>query len=233
MIGSSRVRRHFLFLVLLLGTSAVSRRQLAWLARPHRHGFTDEKDLPLRWDGKTKENLLWKVPWAASATPARSSGRTVFSSPCQKDRPTPKRRPRPSRNTGSPVTRSPTAKNSGAPRYLWGLSPRLRDLCGADAGSRRQAGLLLVQFRRLRLLWTSMARSSGASELPGPLPKRFEGLINSPLLFEDTVIRIVNADQVGGNGVVEALEKTTGKVKWEKKLAKDRQSATPRRCSCQ
>ena len=25
-------------------------------------GYTDEKDLPLHWDGKTKENLLWKVP---------------------------------------------------------------------------------------------------------------------------------------------------------------------------
>ena len=58
------------------------------------------------------------------------------------------------------------------------------------------------------------------TELPDELPKHFDGMINSPLLFEDTVIRIVNADQAGGNGVVQALEKTTGKVKWEKKLAK-------------
>jgi hypothetical protein len=25
-------------------------------------GHTSEKDLPLTWDGKTRENLLWKVP---------------------------------------------------------------------------------------------------------------------------------------------------------------------------
>src|SRR5277367_6384745 len=29
---------------------------------PTGMGFTDEKDLPLTWDGKTKENVLWKVP---------------------------------------------------------------------------------------------------------------------------------------------------------------------------
>src|ERR1700683_3682957 len=29
---------------------------------PGARGYTDEKALPLHWDGKTKENLLWKVP---------------------------------------------------------------------------------------------------------------------------------------------------------------------------
>src|SRR4051794_22054537 len=29
---------------------------------PTGMGFCDEKDLPLRWDGKTGDNLLWKVP---------------------------------------------------------------------------------------------------------------------------------------------------------------------------
>src|SRR5579871_5678275 len=28
---------------------------------PNRSGHTDETDLPLTWDGKTKENILWKV----------------------------------------------------------------------------------------------------------------------------------------------------------------------------
>jgi outer membrane protein assembly factor BamB len=50
--------------------------------------------------------------------------------------------------------------------------------------------------------------------------KNFDGLINSPVLLDDTVIRIVNVDVGRGNGVVEALEKATGKLKWEKKLTK-------------
>ena len=29
---------------------------------PTGMGYSDEKDLPLHWDGKTRENLLWKVP---------------------------------------------------------------------------------------------------------------------------------------------------------------------------
>src|SRR4051794_29684067 len=29
---------------------------------PTGMGYTDEKDLPLTWDGKTGEHLLWKAP---------------------------------------------------------------------------------------------------------------------------------------------------------------------------
>src|SRR5262249_62067460 len=29
---------------------------------PTGMGYCNEKDLPLRWDGASKENLLWKVP---------------------------------------------------------------------------------------------------------------------------------------------------------------------------
>jgi outer membrane protein assembly factor BamB len=57
-------------------------------------------------------------------------------------------------------------------------------------------------------------------EIRGEVPKHYDGLINSPLLYEDTVIRLVNVTQSSGNGAVQALDKKTGDVKWEKKLAK-------------
>jgi hypothetical protein len=44
---------------LLILVAAVSRagNWPCWRG-PTGMGYTDEKDLPLRWDGKTKENLL-------------------------------------------------------------------------------------------------------------------------------------------------------------------------------
>ena len=70
------------------------------------------------------------------------------------------------------------------------------------------------------------------SEIPGELPKHYDGLINSPLLFEDTVIRIVNVDQAGGNGVVQALEKNDRQSEMGEKTGQDRAAATPRPFCC-
>ena len=48
--------------IVLLGGSAGRADNWPCWRGPTGMGYTDEKDLPLRWDGKTKENLLWKVP---------------------------------------------------------------------------------------------------------------------------------------------------------------------------
>ena len=65
-------------------------------------------------------------------------------------------------------------------------------------------------------------------EVSGEVPKNVDGMINSPVLFEDTVIRIQNLDQPHAKGVVQALDKQTGEVKWERPLPKSgRANASP------
>src|SRR6516165_381617 len=66
-------------------------------------GYTDEKDLPLTWNGKTGRNVLWKVPLrggapgkpalAARAIPVPSSGVIASLSPRRFGRPGPRGRP--------------------------------------------------------------------------------------------------------------------------------------------
>src|ERR1700675_4854517 len=51
-----------LSLAIVLAPCAVHAGNWPGWRGPTGMGYTDEKDLPLHWDGKTKENLLWKVP---------------------------------------------------------------------------------------------------------------------------------------------------------------------------
>jgi outer membrane protein assembly factor BamB len=187
---------------------------------PTGMGYTDEKDLPLHWDGKTRENLLWKVPlggignsspivWADRVFVTVSQRQTNKE---QDDKIIPEhwvtcfqtadgkelwRTSVPAGHypRGYGIYAVPTPVTDGERVYCWFSS-----------------GVMAALDFDGKIVWRN--------EIGGELPKRYDGLINSPLLFEDTVLRIVNADQAGGNGVVQALDKKTGQVKWEKKLAK-------------
>ncbi len=187
---------------------------------PTGMGYCDETDLPLRWDGKSKDNLLWKMPLGGigNASPIVWGDRVflmVSRKQTNKEQDAkmipehwvacfqaadgkelwrtsvpPGHYPR-----GYGIYAVPTPVTDGKHVYCWFSS-----------------GVMAALDFEGKIVWRS--------ELGGELPKRYDGLISSPLLFEDTVIRVVNADQAGGNGVVQALEKKTGKVKWEKKLGK-------------
>ena len=187
---------------------------------PTGMGYTDETDLPLRWDGPTKENLLWKVPlggignsspivWGdrVFVTVSRkqtnkeqddkiipdhwvSCFQTVDGKELWRTAVQPGRYPR-----GYGIYAVPTPVTDGQQVFCWFSS-----------------GVMAALDFEGKIVWRN--------EIAGELPKHYDGLINSPLLFEDTVIRVVNVDQQGGNGVVQAMEKKTGKIKWEKKLAK-------------
>jgi outer membrane protein assembly factor BamB len=187
---------------------------------PTGMGFSEEKDLPLRWDGKTKDNLLWKA----------SLGGIGNSSPIVWDD-----------KVLVTVSRKQTNKEQDAKiipehwvacfqtadgKELWrttvppGHYPRGYGIYAVPTpvtdGERIycwfSSGVMAALDFAGKIVWRS--------EVPGELPKHINGLINSPVLFESTVIRIVNVDQHNGNGVVQALEKKTGKLKWEKKLAR-------------
>lgn len=187
---------------------------------PTGMGYCDEKDLPLHWDGKTKENLLWKVPiggignsspivWGdrVFVTASRRQTnkeqdakiipehwlacfRTTDGQELWRTSVAPGHYPR-----GYGIYAVPTPVTDGQAIYCWFSS-----------------GVMAALDFDGKILWRD--------EIEGDVPKHYDGLINSPLLFEDSVIRVVNVTQPAGNGVVQALLKKTGKVKWERKLAK-------------
>ena len=206
---------------LVLATGAVSQADNwpCWRG-PTGMGYCAEKDLPLHWDGKTKENLLWKVPLGGigNSSPVVWGDR-VFVTVSQKQT-----------NKEQDAKIIPrhwvTCFQASDGKELWrtdvppGHYPRGYGIYAVPTpvtdGQRVycwfSSGVLVALDFAGKIVWRS--------EVSGELPKHFDGLINSPLLFEDTVIRIVNVDQSRGNGVVQALDKATGKVKWERKLAK-------------
>lgn len=207
-------------LSLVLAASIVHAGNWPGWRGPTSMGYTDEKDLPLHWDGKSKENLLWKVPlggignsspivWDdrvfvtvsrkqtnkeqdAKIIPEHWVGcfQTIDGKELWRTSVPPGRYPR-----GYGIYAVPTPVTDGKHVYCWFSS-----------------GVMVALDFEGKIVWRN--------EVGGELPKHINGLINSPLLFEDTVIRLVNVDQPGGNGVVQALDKKTGEVKWEKKLPK-------------
>lgn len=218
-LGNWIIAAAAVFMNLALGGTSHAENWPCWRG-PTGMGYTDEKDLPLRWDGKTMENVLWKVPLGGIGNSSPIVwGERVFVTVSQKQtnqeqdakiipehwvscfqvaegkelwRTSVKPGPYP---RGYGIYAVPTPVTDGQRVYCWFSS-------GVTAA---------LDFDG-KIVWRI--------ELPGELPKRFDGMINSPILFEDTVIRIVNADQAGGNGTIEALDKATGKMKWEKKLPK-------------
>lgn len=206
----------FLFIVF---TAQAAENWPGWRG-PTGMGYTEEKDLPLKWDGKTKENLLWKMPLGGigNSSPIVWGGRvfvTVSKKQTNKEQDAkiiPEhwvtcfqaadgkelwRTPVPAGHypRGYGIYAVPTPVTDGKLVFCWFSS-----------------GVFAALNFDGKIIWRN--------EVPGELPKHIDGLINSPVLFEDTVIRLVNVGQNGGNGVVQALEKKTGSVKWEKKLPK-------------
>ncbi len=186
---------------------------------PTGMGHTDEKDLPLHWDGKTKENLLWKAPLdgIGNSSPIVWGDRvfvTVSRKQTNKEQDAkiiPEHWVTCFQTDGKERWRTPVAAGPYPRGYgIYAVPTPVTD--GQLVFCYFSSGVMAALDFEGKIVWRS--------ELAGELPKNYDGLIGSPLLFEDTVIRVVNVDQNGGNGAVQALEKSTGKVKWEKKLAK-------------
>jgi outer membrane protein assembly factor BamB len=187
---------------------------------PTGMGFTDEKDLPLRWDGKTKENLLWKVPLGGigNASPIVWDDRVFVmvsrkqTNKEQDDKQIPEHWVACFQAAdGKELWRTPIPPGHYPRGYgIYAVPTPVTD--GKRVYCCFSSGVTVALDFDGKVLWRD--------EIAGEVPKHYDGLISSPLLFEDTVIRIVNVTQGMGNGVVQALEKDTGKVKWGKKLPK-------------
>lgn len=195
---------------------------------PTGMGHTDEKDLPLHWDGKTKTNLLWKMPLGGNgnSSPIVWGDRvfvTVARKQTDKEQ---KARQVPEHwvscfqaDDGKELWRTPIPPGHFPRGYnIYAVPTPVTD--GKLVFCWFSSGVLAALDFDGKIVWRD--------EIKGDLPKHIDGLINSPLLFEDTVIRLVNVDQSSGSGVVQALNKNTGKVKWERKLPRmNSANATP------
>jgi len=189
----------------------------AWRG-PTGVGRSAEKHLPLKWDGKTGENILWKVSLAG--TTGHSSpivwGDRVFVTTAAKQTSEEEERkdvpdhhlvcyraadggllwrtfiPPGKQPAGYAIYAVPTPVTDGQRVYAW-------------FGS---AVMAAVDFDG-KIAWRK--------QRAGPF-KLNPGICSSPILYEDTVILL--CDQGGDQGWLQALDKQTGEVKWERKRDK-------------
>jgi outer membrane protein assembly factor BamB len=72
---------------LLVGVSLLSAGDWPGWRGPLRTGHTDEVDLPLKWDGKTKDNVLWRVSADhGHSSPIVVGDRVIVTGSVKKDR---------------------------------------------------------------------------------------------------------------------------------------------------
>ena len=194
-------------------------------------GWTDEKDLVLSWNGKTGENIVWKVSLAGTtghSSPIIWGDRLFITTAVKQTRQQEEKKEIPQHHLlclqtsdgkllwqtlvspgpmveGYNIYAVPTPVTDGQAVYCW-------------FGS---AVMAAVDFDG-KLLWRE--------EREGPFLQNANllnpGICSTPALYQDTVI--LQFDQGRGGGCLQALDKKTGKVKWEKKRTKmDQCNTTP------
>lgn len=189
----------------------------AWRG-PTGVGRSAEEHLPLTWDGKSGQNVLWKVSLAGTTGHSCPIvwGDRVFLTTAAKQTPEQEESKQvpehhlacyqagdgkllwrtpiaPGKNpAGYAIYAVPTPATDGKVVYAWFGSAVLAAV-GSDG----------------KLLWRK--------ERPGPFTLN-PGICSSPILYKDTVILL--CDQGRGKGFLQGLDKKTGEVTWQQKREK-------------
>ncbi len=185
-------------------------------------GVSDEKDLPLNWGGKAKENVLWtkKIDGHGNSSPIVWGDRVFVTTMADNNKKDAKNQPPenyvvcykaddgaelwrtmvtpddwPAEKPGS-NTAIPTPTTDGERVYAWFGDDKIGVLAALNFKGE-------VQWRFERM---------------GPFSLN-PGLCSSPVLYKDTVIQL--CDQGGGKGFLVALDKKTGAVRWEQPRKKE------------
>ena len=185
---------------------------------PKGVGWSGEKGLPLKWDGKTGENVLWKASLAGTtghSSPIVWGGRVFLTTAAKQTREQEQRKdvpdhhlvcygaadgqvlwrtriPQGKQPAGYAIYAVPTPVTDGKVVYAWFGSAVL---AAVDRGG--------------KLVWRT--------ERPGPFNLN-PGICSSPILYKDTLILL--CDQGRGKGFLQGLDKKTGEVKWQQKREK-------------
>ncbi len=185
---------------------------------PTGMGYTDEKDLPLTWS--PRENLLWKAPLGGigNSSPVVWGERVFVTVSRRQTNKEQDAKIIPDHwvscfrtADGKELWRTPVPPGHFPRGYgIYAVPPPAAD--GRHVFCWFSSGVLAALDFDGKIVWRQ--------EVPGELAKHIDGLINSPVLLGDTVICVVNVNQYGDKGAVQARDKKTGAVKWERKLPK-------------
>jgi len=214
--GSWTLRTAIACMACALGVAAMGRagNWPGWRG-PTGAGTTDEKDLPLTWDGKTGKNVLWKASLEGTtghSSPIVWGDRVFLTTAAKQTRAQEEAKEVPDHHLacyqatdgkllwrtqipqgkepmGYAIYAVPTPATDGKVVYAW-------------FGS----GVVAAVDFDGKLLWRH--------ERAGPFSLN-PGICQSPVLYRDTVI--LSCDQSRGKGWLQALDKKTGEVTWEHK----------------
>lgn len=183
-------------------------------------GISEEKDLPLHWDGKTGDGILWKTPLknlTGHSTPIVWGDRiyittaTLQTADQEKAKQIPEHQIRcydardgkerwattiqPGKMPeGYAIYAVPTPCTDGKAVYAW-FGSSVAAAVGMDG----------------KLLWRTQLEGT---YLRNPYALN-PGICTSPVLWKDTLI--ILCDQSGNAGWIQALDKASGAVKWNQK----------------
>ncbi len=176
---------------------------------PQRSGHTDETDLPLTWDGKTRQHVLWKVPADfGHSSPIVWDERVFLSASVRKVQKGPER------SAANHLHRVACYRAAdGTKRWQTDIEPG-----SWDTEFSFTAATPVTDGKRLFALFGSA--TVAALDLDGnrlwqktlPGPAKAEWLSSSPILYEDTLFLFID---VSSEFWLRALDTKTGAVKWE------------------
>lgn len=185
---------------------------------PSGVGSTDEKDLPLTWNGKTGENIFWKQSLKGTtgySSPIIFGDRLFLTTAMKQTGEQEKAKEIPEHDIscyqisdGKLLWKTQVAPGKESAGYaIYAVPTPVTDGKAVYAwfGS---AVIAAVDFDG-KLLWRQ--------ERDGPFMLN-PGICSSPILYQDTVLLL--CDQGRGNGFLQALDKSTGQVKWQQKRSK-------------
>ncbi len=185
-------------------------------------GTTAEKDLILKWDGKTGEGLLWKTPLGAGghSSPIVWGDRVFVTTTLGQSPEQEKKKEMPDHyfaccraSDGKLLWKTRIAPGK-VQAYMGSFAAPTPATDGkAVYCSFGSAVAAAVDFDG-KLLWRNELLSGEGLKKPRLNPC----VASSMVLYKDTVIEVV--EQTGG-GTLHAWDKITGKVKWEKQRDKD------------
>ena len=210
------------FFVGWLGLSAVS-AAADWpqFRGPTGQGLSDEKNLPVKWGGKEKENVLWQSPLNGQghASPIVSGDAVFVSTVAWPTNGGPREKSMPAHH----VTRYRTTDGQQMWDTLVPPGPWLRNDFRSGPGGGYAAPTPATDGRRVYALFASSVLA--ALDFEGKIVWRKEIIPHtvdvtigtSPVLFRDTVLILCSMSKASDSCLI-AFDKATGDEKWRVKF---------------
>lgn len=201
------------YAALLPGGAARAENWPSWRG-PTGYGYSSEKDLPLTWDGKTKQNILWHVPLGGvgNSSPIVWGDRVFVTTSARQTREEEAKKLVPAHHVlclsaadGKELWKTSVPPGGFPEGYeIYAVPTPVTD--GKHVYAWFGSGVLAALDMDGKIVWRK--------EYPGPFSLN-PGICSSPVLYKDTLLLLL--DQGRGAGFLQALDKKTGALRWEQK----------------